>query len=60
MGGCVVKAERGGGTRGTAADGAQEARAHVTGAETRGTAADGGPGARDGTETRGAQRGGPV
>ena len=60
MGGCVVKAERGGRMWGMAADGAQEARAHVTGAETRGTAADGGPGARDGTETWGAQRGGPV
>ena len=60
MGRCVVKAERGGGTWGMATDGAQEARAHVMGAETRGTATDGGPGARDGTETRGAQRGGPV
>ena len=41
-----------------AADGAQEARAHVTGAKMRGTAADGGPGARDGTKMGGAQRGG--
>ena len=39
-------------------DGAQEVRVHAMGAETQGTAADGCPGARDRTETGGAQRGG--
>ena len=41
--------------QGTAADRAREARAHAMGAETWGMAADG---ARDGAETREAQRGG--